>query len=246
MTLGTGNKRNLIILGVLALGAGYAVYSNVLSGPDTPAAARSPRTADPMAAVEPGAAAPAVRGTAPAAKGPDISRAGVRARDEGFHPVLHPKRAEDRPDVANIDPELKLYLLAKVQQVPAAGGERNLFQFGTAPAPKVELKGPEPKIVATYGPSAPAPEAPPAPPPPPPPIALKYYGFSTQRDNGKKTAFFLDGDEIIPANEGEVVKKRYKVVTIGVNSVLMEDTQAKRQQRVQLMEEAPASGAGIG
>ena len=149
-------------------------------------------------------------------------------------------------DLTNVDPELKLYLLSKIQEVPAAGGERNLFQFGPAPAPKLEAKGPEPKIVAWQGAKPPEPEAPPAPPPPPPPIALKYYGFSTQHDNGKKTAFFLDGDEIIPAGEGETVKRRYKVVSIGVNSVLMEDTQAKRQQRVQLMEEVPGSGTGIG
>jgi endonuclease YncB( thermonuclease family) len=76
-------------------------------------------------------------------------------------------------------------------------------------------------------------------PPPPPPIALKYYGFSTARNNGRKVAFFLDGDEISVAGEGETVKKRYRVVRIGVNSVLMEDTESKRQQSLPLTEEQP-------
>jgi len=35
------------------------------------------------------------------------------------------------------------------------------------------------------------------------------------------------------------VKKRYRVVRIGVNSVLMEDTESKRQQSLPLAEEQP-------
>jgi hypothetical protein len=57
--------------------------------------------------------------------------------------------------------------------------------------------------------------------------------------NGKKTAFFLDGDEISVAAEGDTVKKRYRVVRIGVNSVLMEDTESKRQQSLPLTEDLP-------
>ncbi len=39
------------------------------------------------------------------------------------------------------------------------------------------------------------------------------------------------------AAEGELVKKRYKVVRIGVNSVTMEDTQFEGQQTLQLTKE---------
>jgi hypothetical protein len=80
------------------------------------------------------------------------------------------------------------------------------------------------------------PQPPPAPAPPPtdptaPPIALKYYGFATPRSSGNKRAFFLDNDDIIVAAEGELIKRRYKLVKIGVNSVTMEDTQFKSQQQ---------------
>jgi hypothetical protein len=153
--------------------------------------------------------------------------------------VLHSKRPEDRIDPMTIDPILRLDLLAKVQAVVLSGGSRNLFQYGPPPV-KDALKGPEPKVV-------PQPVAPvlktddqPKPIAPPPPINLKYYGFSTGRMNGKKTAFFLDGDEISVAGEGETVKKRYRVVRIGVNSVLMEDTESKRQQSLPLTEEQPS------
>jgi hypothetical protein len=66
---------------------------------------------------------------------------------------------------------------------------------------------------------------------------LKYYGYSSAKDN-RKHAFFLDGDDILVAAEGETVKKRYRVVRIGVNSVVMEDTQFKHEQTLPLQEEA--------
>ena len=153
--------------------------------------------------------------------------------------MLHSKRPEDRIDPMTIDPILRLDLLAKVQAVVLAGGSRNLFQYGPLPV-KDALKGPEPKVVPQ--PVAPVLKADdqPKPIPPPPPINLKYYGFSTGRVNGKKTAFFLDGEEISVAAEGETVKKRYRVVRIGVNSVLMEDTESKRQQSLPLTEDQPS------
>ena len=156
--------------------------------------------------------------------------------------MLHSKRPEDRIDPMTIDPILRLDLLAKVQGVELAGGSRNLFQFSTPPVKVEALKGPEPKVVPKPGsPVVQAGDDPakPAGPPPPPPINLKYYGFSTARNNGRKTAFFLDGDEISVAAEGDTVKKRYRVVRIGVNSVVMEDTESKRQQSLPLTEEQP-------
>jgi len=165
-----------------------------------------------------------------------------RGRSDEFHPVWRSKRAEDRIDPFTIDPTLKTDLLAKVMAVEPSGGSRNLFALGPAPAKVAELTGPEPKL--KYGP----PEAPPPPPPPgpkveppPPPITLKFYGFSTLRDNGKKSAYFLDGDDILIASEGETLKRRYKLVRISAGSVLLEDTESKRQQSVPLTQEAPAS-----
>ena len=86
------------------------------------------------------------------------------------------------------------------------------------------------------------PPGPPQPPPPAaaPPILLKYYGYSSARGDNRKHAFFLDGDDILVAGEGEMVKKRYRVVRIGVNSVVMEDIQFKHEQTLPLQEEAAA------
>jgi len=71
-----------------------------------------------------------------------------------------------------------------------------------------------------------------------PPIALKYYGFANPRASGHKRAFFLDNDDIIVASEGELIKRRYKLVKIGVNSVTMEDTQFKTEQTLPLAPDA--------
>ena len=58
------------------------------------------------------------------------------------------------------------------------------------------------------------------------------------RGENSRTAFFLDGEDILVATEGQVVKKRYRVVRIGTSSVVMEDTQSKTQQTLPLQEEA--------
>ena len=85
------------------------------------------------------------------------------------------------------------------------------------------------------------------PPPPPvatapvkpqaPPIPLKFYGFTAARA-GLKRAFFLEGEDVYVANEGDIVKKRYKVVRVNLNSVVMEDTEYKQQQTLPLTEQS--------
>jgi hypothetical protein len=93
--------------------------------------------------------------------------------------------------------------------------------------PKVAVTPIQPPTPATAGPP-PAPKA--------PPIPLKFYGFTAARA-GAKRAFFLENEDVYVANEGEIVKKRYKVVRINMNSVVMEDTEFKQQQTIPLTEQ---------
>jgi hypothetical protein len=67
---------------------------------------------------------------------------------------------------------------------------------------------------------------------------MKYYGVATKRIDGKKTAFFLDGEDILLATEGMTVKKRYKIVRINAESVVIEDTEVKREQTLKISEDA--------
>ncbi len=221
----------LCVLGAFCL---YEFYSNVLAGPSIP---DTPKTTASNAA--PAAPSIPIPGTIPGSEGTTRRPASTQRRNEEFNPALHPKRQEDRIDPTKVDPTLRLDLLAKVQSVELAGGARNLFQMGQPP-PKVEvLAGVEP-VVKVIGPVRPPDKV--APPSPPPvmmtPIPLKFYGFSTILRNGKKTAYFMDGEDILLASEGETLKRRYRVLRIQATSVLMEDTELKRQENLPLAPEA--------
>ncbi|HUI58377.1 MAG TPA: hypothetical protein VLY04_25565 [Bryobacteraceae bacterium] len=236
MKIGADDKKKVAWLIVLGLGAAYAVYSNLSSGtPSGPAVRTSSRVAAPPETADTGAAADAASG------GQRVPRPGIRDKNQEFRPVLHPKRKEDQIDTSKVDPTLRLDLLAKVQAVPPAGGERDLFQILRTPPVKQLAQAAEPKVIPFVGPRQPPP--PPGPPgpqpePPPPPIPLKYYGFCTEINNGRRTAYFLDGDDILQAGEGSTLKGRYRVVRIGLSSVTMEDVQVKRQQNLSLEPEA--------
>jgi len=126
----------------------------------------------------------------------------------------------------------------------AAEGGRSLFDFGQV---ETASKGPgfkEPPPIKPKPPFVGPMPLPPPPPPPPdpkaPPVPLKFYGWiNPHQTTAPKRAFFLDGEEIIVVTEGETVKKRYKIVRIGLNSAVVEDTQFKtnNQQTLPLVEE---------
>lgn len=236
MKLGAEPKKALI-LGGLLLVAAYVFYSNYTSSDapqsSTPAARPAP-AAQPAASAVPGEAREGA---------PRGSREASRLSRQEFRPSLKPRRPEDRLDPASADPTLRLDLLERLRQVKFTGGMRSLFEFSQAPPPPP--KAPEAKILqkAARKFMGPLPAPPPAPPTPvfkpqAPPIPLRFFGYVTASRGGSRRAFFLEGEEIHVAGEGELVKKRYKVVRIGVNSVTMEDTQFEGRQTLPLAPEA--------
>jgi hypothetical protein len=236
--LGVGKKEErwkMYVLGALVLGGVYAAYTNL-----APASGSGSSSSNPAARVAPPVAPPTGQDT------PAPVRRQINGRVAGdFRPKLRDARPENRPDPAKIDPTIKLGLLAKVQNVTMDGGARNIFQFGQAvplteasagtTIPKVKQIIPTNQVSGTQKP----PDLGPPPPPPAPPIPFKYYGYSAVKGETRKRAFFLDGDDIIVAWEGDLIKNRYKVVHIGLRSVEMEDTQFKNnKQSLPLAEEA--------
>jgi hypothetical protein len=93
----------------------------------------------------------------------------------------------------------------------------------------------------------PTPETSGVPPTPPkpviPPIPLKYYGYVSESravaPGAAKRAFFLDGEDIVVAGENDMIHNRFKIIRIGVNSAVVEDTTNKNQQTLPLVEELP-------
>lgn len=227
--------KKLAVLGGLVLIGGYFYFSNRTpsdSGGSTPASSlRSVPAADVPVTLQRNA----------------LNKARARAQQRNsqqleFHPTL--KFKDGQLDRANIDPTLRLDLLEKVQNVKIDNVSRSLFETLAAPPVEVANIPKLEKIIPKFEPFGPP--LPPQPPkavakvePPPPPIPLKFYGFiNPVKTVGTKRAFFLDGDDIIVANEGELIKNRYKIVRIGINSADVEDTQFKNhRQTLPLIEE---------
>ena len=248
MKLGTENKKAVWALAVLSLIAAYFLYDNFSDSGPSPAPASKGVLSERNAAADlPSAATPAPATSGARSMPVSTPRRAAGKKGDDFHPSML-RRPEDKLDPLSIDPSLHLARLEKLQAMKPEGGDRNLFQFGAAPPTKEELKGPETKIAVAkiYDHPRPVvepgPPPPPPPPPPEPPIDVKYYGLATHKIDGKKTAFFIDTEQnIILAPEGGMVKKKYKVVRVGNTSVLMENTENKKQQSIPLAEDAGAS-----
>lgn len=112
------------------------------------------------------------------------------------------------------------------QPSPEPSGEnRNPFRFYVKPPPP-----PPPATKVTTPPPNAAPAVPIG-PPPPPPIPLKFIG--TMEQGRKRVAIFSDGRGLpVYASEGELVLGQYKVVRIGVESVVMEYPDGRGRQTI--------------
>ncbi len=75
-------------------------------------------------------------------------------------------------------------------------------------------------------------------------IPFRFYGTSALHPDGTRTAYLIvpgstpDTNEILIANEGTVLRNHFRIVQIGVDRVLVEDTQDKRKQPLNLEKEA--------
>ncbi len=205
--------KKLAVLAALLVVAGYFFFSR--------------NSGDSAAVVRPAAAvAPAVSPRA-GVRSVTRLRAGERGLNSGPKEFRPSFKAKDL-DPSGVDPTLHLDLLARLQDVKVESDGRSLFEIGAAPPAEIaKLSEPAKIRPRPVGPQPPPPPASPPPDPKAPPIPLKFYGFVNQSKAGDKRAFFLDGEDIIIATEGDVVKKRYKIVRIGVNSAVVEDTQFK-------------------
>jgi hypothetical protein len=228
--IGAGDKKKVMILA--GLGVTLVVVWFINRDPSAPVQAPTVRVP-----VRPNAPGPRDVPTE-VSPGPRVATRTSSARGSiaDFRPTL---KLKEGTDVSKIDPSLHLDLLAKVKNVAMSGGSRSLFEFSQAPA----AAAPPPVVANIYPTMGPVykPPAPPPPPPaktPPPPIPLKFYGYSgTARSSGLRSAFFLDGDDIVIAKETDMVRNRYKIVRIGVNSAVVEDTTNKNEQTLPLIEE---------
>ena len=130
-----------------------------------------------------------------------------------------------------LDPTLHEESMHVTESLVYAGTGRNIFGLGPAIVEVAEVKpvaSARPVEVAVQGPPPPPPG-----PPPPPPIDLKFFGTATA-GNGSRRAFLLHGEDVFLAADGEIVQRRYKVVSIAANSIVIEDMPNNNKQTLPL------------
>ncbi len=124
-----------------------------------------------------------------------------------------------------LDPTLDLNLLKESEDIKYAGSGRNIFvahEDVVIPQPK------GPGVTDKHAQS----NTPP-PPPPPPPINLKFFGFASKPGQPKRI-FLSQGEDVFIAGEGDVVDRRYRIVHIESQSVLVEDVINNNRQSIPL------------
>ena len=125
-----------------------------------------------------------------------------------------------KPRAENLDPTLRLDLLATIEQTQYQGNGRNIF-VSQAEVVKIDPVVSRPNTDNQKAADDGGYKGPP-PIPQPPPIPLRFYGFASQVGESKKI-FLQNGDDVFIAGEGEIVDRRYKVIRISPNSVEIQD-----------------------
>jgi hypothetical protein len=183
----------------------------------------------------PAATAPVV--TAPATRSSEsreetessaVIPAGNARAGQGAAPGVAAKRMASTS--SSLDPTLDESAMLRTESLVYTGTGRNIFSAISAPPMVI------PNNVPKARPGVVLPVMPPMPvgPPPPPPINLKYFGTAV-RLNGRRQAFLLQGEDVYLASEGDIVARKYRIVTIGTSNIQVEDLVYKDTQTIPLI-----------
>jgi len=200
-------KKGGLIAAFVVLAGGILYYDLRDDSPKTPVA--------PVIVTAPAKVAPATKAGVVTSVAPG-NRPGAAAKNLGT-------------TSAQLDPTLRMEAMLVTESLVYTGSGRNIFSASSVP---VEI----PRAIASARPKPGPPPPPPPPPgpPPPPPIDLKFFGTATGAD-GKRQAFLLHGDDVFLASDGDIVQRRYKVVSIAANSILVEDMANNNRQTLPLL-----------
>lgn len=122
-----------------------------------------------------------------------------------------------------LDPRLRFDLLKSSEEVKYEGTGRNIFSAQSAPEIPQPVDNPRKDVQADV----------PQGPPPPPPINLKFFGYAS-KSGEPKSIFLVQGDNVFPAREGDIVAGRYRVVKINPTSVEIQDVLSNNTQTIPL------------
>jgi hypothetical protein len=215
MNADTRNKA--IAVAAFVLIAGGIVYYDLFAGgtPNPVANAPAVATAAAAANAQEAVAGQSAESSASAGSAENAARTGGTARRVGG-------------SSAGLDPALHMETMLAAEQVVYSGVGRNIFSPNSAPPLTI------PKPIAPARPLATV-AAPPVRtgPPPPPPIELTFFGTETDA-SGKRVAILLHQDTVYTAQAGDVVLRRYRILTVDAKSIQVEDMLTNNRQTLPL------------
>ena len=202
-----GNERILYgVLGLFALGACLYIYEEVFAGSSASPAPTTAVVSTPTQPVKTAAGAGMTGGTAAKAIGTTS---------------------------AGLDPTLHMEAMLVSEGVVYSGSGRNIFSANSAPPP-IEIQKPiAPARQLLVAQQVQAPPPPATCPPQCPPIDLKFFGVASV--NGARRALLLHSDTVYVASAGEIVLRRYRVITVDAKSIEVEDMQNNNKQTLPLL-----------
>lgn len=128
------------------------------------------------------------------------------------------------------DPSLRLDLLDRIQKLEYKGQHRNIFSAEPLPPP--------PSVLAAQQARA---RGPVVPPPPPVTVPATFYGIVTDLRTGQKRACFsANADDVYIVPVGGTLLNQFRILTIGNNSVEVEEISSGRHTTLMLAQ--PAGG----
>ena len=131
---------------------------------------------------------------------------------------------------AQLDPTLRMEAMLVTESLVYSGSGRNIFSATSVP---VDIPKPIAAGAAEAGAAATA--------------ATAAGATATAADRsevlwdgdcrrmGKRQAFLLHGDDVFLASDGDIVQRRYKVISISANSILVEDMANNNRQTLPLL-----------
>lgn len=131
---------------------------------------------------------------------------------------------------AALDPTLHMEPMRRAESVTYEGTGRNIFSGMSTPTVVIPKPITSPRPNVAQGPPPPPPG-----PPPPPPIDLKFSGYFAAGDgSGEHQVILVHGDDVVLAHAGDIVLRRYRIVSVSANSIQVEDMSNNNKQMIPL------------
>jgi hypothetical protein len=218
------DKKSVIVIsifGVLLLLFVVFAYNAFFGGSTNPAAVSAPTTVSESTAAGSSSASSSTRTSSSSSNARNVNGGmGVAAG------IAATKMASTS---SSLDPTLDESAMLRTENLVYSGTGRNIFSATYTAPVVIPTNMPKARPGAA---KAAVPTGPPA-PPPPPPINLKFFGTAV-RANGLRQAFLLNGEDVYLASAGDIVARKYKIITIGTNSIEVEDLQNANTQSLPL------------